>query len=152
MLIESRDHLDPELATLLTALQRELSETGLVGEAADPAGHPSHADTRYLVGAVNGRGVACGGLRRLDAGTAEIRQMYVRPGHRGRGVARQILAALEELAFLAGHLRVRLETGCQQSAAVRLYASSGYAEIPRCGGFVVDPYSVCFEKRLPVAA
>jgi putative acetyltransferase len=148
VLIESRTGNDPELATLIIAQQRELREAGggLDGQvtAVDD-------DARYLVGVINGRAVGCGAIQTIDADTAELKRMYVRPAYRGQGISRQLLAGLEELAYLSGHTVLRLETGGYLPAALRLYASSGYGEIPAYGEYRGNPYSVCFEKRLPVA-
>ncbi|MEU7655193.1 GNAT family N-acetyltransferase [Micromonospora taraxaci] len=149
MLIESRPATDPEIAALVVAQQRELREAdgGLDGQIFMP-----HDDVRYLAVVVNGRAVACGGLQALDAETGEVKRMYVRPAYRGRGVARQLLAALEECAFRQGHSVVCLETGSYLPAAIGLYTSCGYDPIPVYGEYVDNPYSVCFAKRLPVAA
>ena len=149
MLIESRPGTDPEIAALVTAQQRELREAdgGLEGQAT-----VTHDDIRYLVVVEDGRAVACGGIQALDDGTGELKRMYVRPAYRGRGIARQLLAALEELAFQQGHSVVCLETGTYLPAAIGLYTSSGYEPIPVYGEYVDNPYSVCFAKRLPVAA
>jgi GNAT superfamily N-acetyltransferase len=90
-------------------------------------------------------GIACGGLRRLDPETAEIKRMYVRPEHRRRGHARGLLAALERKAEELGYARVRLDTGPLQPEAAALYASADY--------HAIDPYadmppgSLFFEKR-----
>ena len=151
VLIEPREFPDPELVALLVAQQRELREAELAVGADDSPVYPTHDGIRYLVGVAAGRAVACGALQTLDAQTAEIKRMYVRPAHRGAGLARQILGALEELATLCGHSVLRLETGTYLPAALRLYASAGYSEIPLYGEYVGNPYSVCFEKRLPVA-
>ncbi|MEV4826234.1 GNAT family N-acetyltransferase [Micromonospora sp. NPDC049274] len=149
MLIESRPATDPEVAALLVAQQRELREAdgGVDGQVFVP-----HEDVRYLAVVVNGRAIACGGLQALDAATGEIKRMYVRPAYRGRGVARQLVAALEECAFRQGHAVVCLETGTYLPAAIALYTSCGYEPIPVYGEYVGNPYSVCFAKRLPVAA
>ncbi|NYH42860.1 GNAT superfamily N-acetyltransferase [Micromonospora jinlongensis] len=149
MLIESRPVTDPEIAALVIAQQRELREAdgGLDGQVFMP-----HDDVRYLAVVVNGRAVACGGLQSLDAETGEIKRMYVRPAYRGRGVARQLVAALEECAFRQGHSVVCLETGTYLPAAIALYTSCGYEQIPVYGEYVSNPYSICFAKRLPVAA
>ncbi|MEV1159852.1 GNAT family N-acetyltransferase [Micromonospora chokoriensis] len=149
MLIESRPATDPEIAALVVAQQRELREAdgGLDGQIFMP-----HDDVRYLAVVVNGRAVACGGLQALDAETGEVKRMYVRPAYRGRGIARQLLAALEECAFRQGHSVVCLETGTYLPAAIGLYTSCGYDPIPVYGEYVDNPYSVCFAKRLPVAA
>ncbi|MGS2617548.1 GNAT family N-acetyltransferase [Micromonospora sp. LZ34] len=149
MLIESRPATDPEIAALVTAQQRELREAdgGLDGQVT-----VTHDDIRYLAVVVGGRAVACGGIQALDAGTGEVKRMYVRPAYRGRGIARQLLAALEELAFRQGHETVCLETGTYLPAAIGLYTSCGYEPIPVYGEYVDNPYSVCFAKRLAVRA
>ncbi|MEV4757981.1 GNAT family N-acetyltransferase [Micromonospora sp. NPDC049559] len=148
MLIESRPSDDAELVTLVTARQRELclADGGLDGHVA-----VLRDGARYLVGVIGGRAVACGALQPLDAETAEVKRIYVRPAHRRRGIAGQLLAALEELAYLAGHTVLRIETRRYSPAAIGLYTSSGYGRIPAYGEYASDPYSVCFEKRLAVA-
>ena len=84
----------------------------------------------YAMGAEGGeRAVACGGLKKLDATTGEIKRMYVVPDARGRGVARRLLGALEDAARAAGYERVKLDTGAKQPHAQSLYASAGYASI-----------------------
>ncbi|SCG50759.1 GNAT family N-acetyltransferase [Micromonospora coxensis] len=149
MLIESRPATDPEIDTLVVAQQRELREAdgGLDGQVT-----LTHDDIRYLAVVLDGRAVACGGIQSLDATTGEVKRMYVRPAHRGRGIARQLLTALEELAFRQGHSVVCLETGVYLPAAIALYTSCGYEPIPVYGEYVDNPYSVCFAKRLRVAA
>lgn len=149
MLIEARPSVDPEIAALVTAQQRELREAdgGLDGQAT-----LTHDDIRYLAVVDAGRAVACGGIQALDAATGELKRMYVRPAYRGRGIARQLLVALEELALRQGHTTVCLETGTYLPAAIGLYRSCGYQPIPVYGEYARNPYSVCFAKRLPVAA
>lgn len=152
MLIERRLPTDPEVAALIMTQQRELAEAERAGRPVDPVGYPVHDDARYLVCVLDGRAVACGAVQSLDAQTAEIKRMYVRPAYRGRGIARHLLTALEESAYAAGHTIFRLETGSYLPVALHLYASAGYARIPVYGEYVGNPYSVCFEKRIPVAA
>ncbi|MEU1754341.1 GNAT family N-acetyltransferase [Micromonospora matsumotoense] len=149
MLIESRPATDPEVDALVAAQQRELrvADGGLDGQAT-----VVHDGIRYLVVVDGGRVVACGGVQPLDADTGELKRMYVRPAYRGRGIARQLLSALEELAFQQGHSVLCLETGSYLPAAIGLYTSCGYQPIPVYGEYVDNPYSVCFAKRLPVAA
>ncbi|WP_344962748.1 GNAT family N-acetyltransferase [Streptomyces thioluteus] len=72
----------------------------------------------------------CAGLRRLDDERAEVTRMYVRPAHRGRGVAPALLTALEETARLWGAARVVLETRRDLTEARALYARHGYTAIP----------------------
>lgn len=74
--------------------------------------------------------------------------MFVQPAWRRRGVARQLLAALEAQARSLGYARLRLETALGQPEAIGLYRSAGYVDIPPLGKYIGNPVSVCFEKRL----
>lgn len=141
MLIESRPGLDPELAALVTAQQSE------VGQYRTAAFRPGD-DAAYLVAVIGGRAVACGAWEALSERVAELKRMYVQPAFRGRGIARQLIVAIEEEALAAGRPVIRLRTGASVPAAIALYQSSGYHEIPAYGPHVGDPRSVCFEKRL----
>jgi GNAT superfamily N-acetyltransferase len=147
VLIESRPALDAELSALVMAQQRELREAdgGLDGQVFLP-----HDDAAYLAVVVGGRVVACGAWQALEPGVAEIKRMYVRPAYRGRGIARQLIVALEEEVLAADRSIVRLETGTYLPAAISLYRSAGYLPIPVYGEYVGNPFSVCFEKRLAV--
>jgi ribosomal protein S18 acetylase RimI-like enzyme len=72
--------------------------------------------------------------------------MYVAPSARRRGVARTLLAALEDAARDRGYAFVRLDTGPRQQHAVALYASAGYTEI---ANFNANPIAAYWgEKRL----
>ena len=77
--------------------------------------------------------MACGGWRARDddepplraRGDAEIKRMFVRPAHRGRGHARAVLADLERLPPRAGRRRMVLETGMRQPEAIGFYVERG---------------------------
>jgi putative acetyltransferase len=144
MLIESRPAFDAGLSALLAAQQRELREAG------DGEVYLTRDDVAYLAVVVNGGVVACGGWQALEPGVAEIKRMFVRPAFRGRGIARQLIVALEEEALAADRPIIRLETGTYLPAALALYRSAGYLPIPVYGEYVGNPFSVCFEKRLGV--
>jgi GNAT superfamily N-acetyltransferase len=76
--------------------------------------------------------VGCAGWR-AHGEDAELKRMYTAPAARGRGVARRILAAIEESARDSGRKRVILETGDKQPEAVALYESAGYQRIDDFG-------------------
>ncbi|MFE5137677.1 GNAT family N-acetyltransferase [Streptomyces fagopyri] len=102
-----------------------------------------------------GRPVATGGWRGQDEndegytdGDAELKRMYVVPQARGLGLARRILAALEDDARAAGRTRMVLETGAKQPEAVALYTSSGYAPCVKFGYYRFHDLSMCFAKPL----
>lgn len=73
--------------------------------------------------------VACGGVKTLSPGVAEIKRMFVAPSARGRGHGRRMLVALEDAARAMGLSRVVLDTAAPLAEAHRLYERHGYREI-----------------------
>ncbi|MCY7326796.1 MAG: GNAT family N-acetyltransferase [Microbacteriaceae bacterium] len=82
-------------------------------------------------------------------GSGEIKRMFVRDSARGCGVARALLAAIDEAALARGIHTLQIETGPEHIAAIALYLASGFAVIPNFGQYVGDAFSVCMEKALP---
>ena len=116
----------------------------------EPGTKPTAADVSVFLLArdASGEAVGCGALRHLGGEAAEIKRMYVAPAHRGRGVSRLVLGALEAQALSQGWTVLRLETGPLQAEAIGLYTSAGYAPIPAFGPYVGSMTSLCFEQRL----
>lgn len=103
--------------------------------------------TAWLVLYEDGVPVACGGMRPLGAGVAEIKRMFVTAAARGRGHGRALLAELERRARDAGYDRVRLYTTEVLHEARALYADAGYhrIEMPNVDDRAED---IWLEKRL----
>jgi GNAT superfamily N-acetyltransferase len=116
----------------------------------EPGPPPSGADIAHFVVALDpdGTPLGCGGLRRLDATSGEVKRMYVVPAARGTGVSAAVLAALEAHARSVGWTRLRLETGNAQQDAVAFYTKHGYRAIPRFGHYADESTSLCFERAL----
>jgi GNAT superfamily N-acetyltransferase len=141
--IEFRDGLVGEGigAELVAAMRAEIAAMYAGVDLTDPRmpaagplelGPPAGA---FLVGYLDSEPVCCGGVKRLpDAGCCEIKRMYVVPAARGRGVARELLTALEDRARALGYVVARLDTGPKQRGARRLYESAGYEEIANFNG------------------
>jgi GNAT superfamily N-acetyltransferase len=90
--------------------------------------------------------VACGGLRPLAPGVAEIKRMFVTAPARGRGHARTLLGELERLAAQDGRERVRLYTTEVLREARALYSACGYRPV---GVVAIDGrIDLWLEKRL----
>jgi GNAT superfamily N-acetyltransferase len=128
-----------ELDTLLGEFDPAKSVSADPAELAAPGG-------AFLVMREAGRPLACGGLKTHAPGIGEIKRMFTAPDARGRGLARDLLFELEEAARELGMERLVLDTAAPLAAAVSLYASAGYVEVP---AFNENPYAArWFEKRL----
>ncbi len=94
------------------------------------------------------RPVGCGALKAYAPGILEIKRMFVLPEHRGKGVATQILQALEQWAAELSCTKCVLETGKNQPEAIALYYKNEYRRIPNYGQYAEAEDSLCFEKIL----
>jgi GNAT superfamily N-acetyltransferase len=104
----------------------------------------------FLVAYLDGEAVACGAWRSFGNGgtVAELKRMYTAPVVRGRGVGRQVLAAVEGSARSHGRTRMVLETGGRQPEAIKLYLSSGYQPIENFGYYRDAPDVVSLGRDL----
>lgn len=116
----------------------------------EPGDGPSAEDIAVFLIARDsaGRAVGCGALRLLDAGSAEIKRMYVVPGARGTGVAVTVLRELETHARRHGVRTLKLETGPAQPDAIRFYEREGYRRIENFGAYRGEPLSQCYARDL----
>ena len=105
----------------------------------------------FLVAHLDGTAVGCGGVRRHEQGVGEIKRLWVDPAARGRGVAKALVAQLEEEALRLGYRAVVLETGLRQPEAIGLYESLGYGRRPLYGRYRDSPLSVCLGRDLGAA-
>lgn len=102
----------------------------------------------FVIAWLDDGAVGCGGLRRIDERVAEVKRMFVSPAARRRGIARSVLAMLEDAARGLGYERIILETGTKQPEAIALYLSSDYQPIDPYGVYRDSPHSRCFTKSL----
>jgi GNAT superfamily N-acetyltransferase len=102
---------------------------------------------QFLVAVADGELVGCGGWR-SHGDDAELKRLYTAPAARGRGVARRVLAAVEESARSFGRRRLILETGDQQPEAIALYTKLGYDVIDNFGYYRDQPGVLSFSRTL----
>jgi putative acetyltransferase len=76
-------------------------------------------------------------LRKLDAGTCEMKRLYVKPQFRGRrttdgrSIGRALAEDIVAIGRERGYQRLRLDTiGGKMRQALSLYRSMGFVEIP----------------------
>jgi len=100
----------------------------------------------FVIARLDSDAVGCGGFKRLDKVTGEIKRVWTAPSARGLGVARRVLRTLEAAAREAGLKTLRLDTNRALTEAHALYRREGYREIPRFNDNTYADH--WFEKRL----
>jgi putative acetyltransferase len=159
--MNNSDSVEIELAPTATQEVRALIdelEAVLAAEYAPEQRHGLALDAlfrphiRFFLATLHGQAVGCGGVA-LFGDFAEVKRMYVRDAARRQGVASALLARLEAEARDAGLSWLRLETGENQIAAMRLYAQAGFRRRAAFGDYVLmAPQSIAtsvfFEKRI----
>lgn len=147
--VDAEPYDGPVIQALVEAVQAEYVERyGSPDEAhVDPA-HFLPPNGLLLVGRMDGEPVAMGGFRRLTADRAEIKRMYVPAEHRGKGLSRRLLAAIEQEAAVAGFVELWLNTGTMQPEAMSLYETSGYQSIPPFGHYADAPLARFYGKKI----
>ncbi len=140
---------DPDVQKLVSEAMTELA--GRYGGSGDdtpvtltdfdpPAG-------RFFVAAGGDELLGCAGWR-AHGPDAELKRMFTAPSARGRGVARRLLAAIEESARADGRDRVILETGDKQPEAIALYISCGYERIADFGYYKDSEGVLSYARKL----
>ncbi len=99
-----------------------------------------------------GMALGCGALKTLPDGTAEVKSVHVVASARGRGLARQMMDHLAQVATSEGISALVLETGAahlsEYDAARKLYEALGYTYCGPIYGYASDPNSAFM--RLPL--
>ena len=89
----------------------------------------------------------CVALRQLDAGSGEMKRMYVRDAYRGSGLGRRLALAVIEEARKRKYSRVVLDTLPKLAPAIALYRDLGFRET---GPYLASPTpgAICFEFKV----
>ncbi|WP_405547174.1 GNAT family N-acetyltransferase [Streptomyces phaeochromogenes] len=125
---------DPRVRPLLRELGDEYSMRYGKDAHAELARYPDEEFTRpygrvLLLVLERGEPVAGGAFRRYDATTAELKRIWTHSAHRRRGLARLVVAELEQEARVRGYGRIYLTTGPRQPEARGLYLATGYTPL-----------------------
>ena len=115
---------DPVFASYLALQSFDEELRHLEGKYARPEG------CLYLL-RVDGGNAGCGGMKRLDESSCELKRMYIRPAFRRMGLGRKLAQRIIADAREAGYRKMLLDTLPFLREAQTLYRSLGFYEIAR---------------------
>ncbi|MFN3994241.1 MAG: GNAT family N-acetyltransferase [Tabrizicola flagellatus] len=99
---------------------------------------PPHG--RCLVAWSDDLPVGCVSLRPIDATTAEVKRLWVDASARGQGLARRLMAAIEDEARAMGLAALKLDTNSALAEAIALYRQTGWTDIAPYTGAPADTW------------
>ena len=153
---ESRRELDEAMALIRdyqSSLDVDLHVQGIAKEIASlPGAYAPPHGVLLLARAADGHAIGCVGLRPFgDAGSAELKRLYVRPAGRGSGAGRALVTAAIAFAQRTGYREILLDTLPSMTTAIALYRAVGFVEIAPYWNNVL-PGTRYFAKRLDGAS
>ncbi|RYY38389.1 MAG: GNAT family N-acetyltransferase [Chitinophagaceae bacterium] len=148
LILQRTDARHPGFRTLVRQLDAALSELNGTADGFYQQFNGLEHIQHVIIAQSNGTTLGCGAMKELAVDTMEVKRMFVSPEARGQGIAKGVLAALEEWAGELGCRCMQLETGTNNPEAIGLYTRCGYSIIPNFGQYAGVAGSVCFQKML----
>ena len=119
-----------ELAAYLAFLGETLDGEGLDRDIAQwQSAYDGDTGVLLVVVEPGGEVVGTAAVRRLEPGIGEIKRMWIRPAHQGKGLGRPLMDACLAAARALGFQRLRLDSERKLEAALHLYRDYGFVEV-----------------------
>ena len=106
-----------------------------------------HEQVAFFVTRFENEAAGCGGIK-FYPNFGEVKRMYVRPSHRGRGLGKAMLDHLANHAQQQNSNVLRLETGIYQVEAIGLYERYGFQRRAPFSEYEISTMNIYFEKQL----
>lgn len=112
-------------------LDLDLAFQGLDDEMSSMPGKYAPPKGELLLAKELSRGaIGCVAVRLLSDRVCEMKRLYVVDAAKGMGIGRRLVAAVIEVAIDLGYQEMRLDTLPRMAAALNMYRSHGFVEIP----------------------
>ncbi len=137
-IVPASDSTDIEVATELfkeyaRSLPVDLEYQGFSAELKNLPGAYQPPTGALFVARINGVPAGCVAVRQIRDHVCEMKRLYVRSTHRGHGIGPLLVAEAIAAARAMGCEEIWLDTLASMAAALRLYLSLGFREIPSYG-------------------
>lgn len=92
--------------------------------------------------------IGCASFKEYDNECAEVKRVFIKMEYRGKGISKELMKRLEDIARKKGYCYLILESGKPLVAAMALYKKVGYRIISNYGQYRDMPDSICMKKKL----
>ena len=99
----------------------------------------------FLIARAGDTVLGCVSLKTVEPGLGEVKRLWVDPAARGQGLARRLMARVEDVARALGFARLVLDTNAALTEAIALYRATGWHDTAPYTGF---PATHWFTKPL----
>jgi putative acetyltransferase len=124
---------------------RHFEETGEFKDMDEVQSHYFDNDGFFLAALDEGRVIGSGGVRKINAATAELKRMWLLEDYHGRGIGYQIITRLIDFARGRGYTRMILRAETVSARAIAFYHRVGFRQYRRPDS---DPEDVDMEMDL----
>ncbi|WP_437727618.1 GNAT family N-acetyltransferase [Sorangium sp. So ce861] len=111
------------------SLDVDLCFQGFAEELARLPGSYAPPSGRLLLCTVERAPHGCVALQALTSEHCEMKRLYVRPGHRGLGLGRRLVARVLDEARAIGYRRIYLDTLPSMARAAAMYEALGFKDV-----------------------
>lgn len=131
----------------VNSMSLDLSFQGLDEELETLPGKYAEPEGALFVASVGGALCGCIAMRKLSEGVCEMKRLYVRDSHKGKGIGKELVRTIIEEARAKDYRIMRLDTLSTMKPALALYREFGFREIEP---YVYNPIegAVFMEKDL----
>ncbi|MBC7689743.1 MAG: GNAT family N-acetyltransferase [Aquabacterium sp.] len=89
-----------------------------------------HPDGALFIALKADKPVGVAGIKRFNATECEVKRMFIQPESRGFDIGKLLLTECIAIAKKLNYQTIKLDTADFMKAAIKLYTSNGFTEIP----------------------
>jgi putative acetyltransferase len=146
--VKRTDSSNPDFKKLVEALDHELwtrykEEMSFYGQY-----NKIEKNNTVVIAYFDREPIGCACLKHVNDSTAELKRMFVKSEHRGKGIGVLMLDELETWARELSYSKIILETAIRQPEAIALYNKAGFSQTESYPPYEQQPLSICMAKKI----
>jgi ribosomal protein S18 acetylase RimI-like enzyme len=83
----------------------------------------------FIIAKENNNTIGCVGIRKLENKICEMKRLFVKENHKGKGIGKKLVEKIIEQAKIKNYEKMRLDTINTMEAALNIYYRNGFYQI-----------------------